>query len=83
MQTDLKRTASASEARIPREIRPLFGRLPILLTESKEAYLLLLERFAAELAPVDVVEWISVKTITHLTWELLRYERSKGIRHNK
>jgi hypothetical protein len=62
---------------IPLEIMELFGAPPVLSTESRAQYDALLSRIAATVDPKDTIEWLWVKDITDLTWEVLRLRRLK------
>jgi len=64
---------------IPDDVRSLFGRPPVLKSESKARYEVLFEKMAAAIRPEDVFEWMMVKTIVDLIWEIERYRRTKTI----
>ena len=68
----------ANPTLIPDEIMSLFGRPPVVVTESKDVYLRQLECIAAAIGPEDIIEWIMVKAIADLSWEIARYERAKA-----
>ncbi len=48
---------------------------PVLSTENPHRYWELFEQFAAAIAPNSVVEWIWLKDIVDLTWEIARLRR--------
>ena len=60
----------ANPTLIPDEIMSLFGRPPVVVTESKDVYLRQLECIAAAIGPEDIIEWIMVKAIADLSWEM-------------
>jgi len=61
--------------RIPIEIRFLFGRVPVLTSQSKIGYWSLVESIANAIGPRDVIEWLCVKNLVDLTWNTFFYRR--------
>jgi len=58
---------------VPAEIRTLFGEPLPLATEDPDQYHTLLAELAREVKPKDIIEWLWVKDIADLSWEILRY----------
>ena len=63
---------------VPAEIRALLGESPLLATEDPNRYYALLAKLALEVKPRDFVEWLWVKDIADLTWEIIRLRRIKA-----
>jgi hypothetical protein len=63
----------AIRLRIPEEARPLFGRAPVLSSESKIGYWSLVESIEDAIRPRDVIEWLIVKNMVDLTWNIFFY----------
>ena len=59
--------------KIPPEARPFFGRVPIISSESKLSYWLLVKAFAGSIEPRDVMEWLIVRNLADLTSSLFLY----------
>jgi hypothetical protein len=62
---------------IPAEIRALWGEPPLLATENLDQYYALVIELVREVGPTDCIEWLWVKDIADLTWDVLRYRRMK------
>jgi len=65
-------------SKLPIEARLLFGRAPVLSSESKVAYWSLVEAISTALDPQDIVEWIIVKTVVDLVWNMNFYQLVKA-----
>jgi hypothetical protein len=65
-------------APVPTEVRDLLGKPPLLATEDQNEYEALLAELAHEVKPSDVIEWLWVKDVADLTWEIIRYRRIKA-----
>src|ERR1700732_3959639 len=63
-------------AAIPAHIRELFGSPPLLSTEDRDAYSLLLSELALEILPHTISEWLWVRDLADLNWEILRTRRA-------
>lgn len=63
---------------IPEHIQCIFGPPPLIRGESSQDYHRLLAEIAASVAPTNIIEWIYVKDIVDLTWEIIRYRRAKS-----
>jgi hypothetical protein len=67
--------AEAARAIIPDHIRELFGEPPVLWTENREAYERLWSELVIENEPRKIREWLWVRDLADLTWEILRLRR--------
>jgi hypothetical protein len=74
---DDNQTIRAIRSRIPEEARTLFARAPILSSESKIPYWSLVESMAGVMGPRDIIEWIVVKNLVDLTYDMIFYRRVK------
>ena len=72
-----KKTSQRNDFLIPKDIAALFGRAPTLKTEDDEIYWNCMERFVKCVEPQDVIEWLWVKDVVDLSWEILRFRRLK------
>jgi hypothetical protein len=63
-------------AAIPPYIREVFGRPPLLRTEDPDAYDRLLSELALEISPRGIAEWLWVRELADLNWEILRTRRA-------
>jgi hypothetical protein len=61
--------------KIPEEARGLFARVPVLASESRLYYWELVESHADCIGPRDVIEWLIVKNLIDLTWNMIFYRR--------
>lgn len=66
------------ETHVPAEICDLWGKPPLLATESPKQYYALLVELVREVKPSDIIEWLWVKDVADLTWDILRYRRLKA-----
>ena len=57
---------------IPADIEEMWGKPPLLRTEDPEAYRKLCLEVAKSVAPGDMIEWLWVKDICDLSWEIRR-----------
>ena len=62
---------------VPAHIAELLGKAPVLKSEDPKQYQALLSEIARTVKPADVMEWLWVKDIADLTWDILRYRRLK------
>jgi hypothetical protein len=69
---------SASSKAVSAQRAAELGPLPVLASESPDAYLRLYEEFVAAIAPEDVVVRSEVKCIVDNTWEINRLTRAKA-----
>jgi hypothetical protein len=72
-----KKTIKGNDFLIPKDIAALFGYAPTLKTEDDEIYWNCMERFVKCVEPQDVIEWLWVKDVVDLSWEILRFRRLK------
>jgi hypothetical protein len=78
----LENATALVETRVPAEIRNVLGKPPLLANEDQNEYHYLLGELANEVRPSDIIEWLWVKDIADLTWEILRYRRIKTAHTN-
>src|SRR6476660_2119417 len=60
---------------VPPDIEVLFGAPPLLSTEDPRLYRDMLDRFVGSVEPRNVIEWLWVKDIVDLSWEIARLRR--------
>jgi hypothetical protein len=63
---------------IPPHIRAIFGSPPVLWTEDCDAYDRLLSELALEVSPRGITEWLWVRDLADLNWEILRIRRASA-----
>jgi hypothetical protein len=63
--------------KIPGYIREIWGAPPLLRHEDPKIYEKLARQIAAAIGPIDVIDWLAVKDVLDLTWELLRLRKFK------
>jgi len=63
---------------IPEDILSLFGDPPVLSTENRKIYSDLLCRVAQAVKPKNMIEWMLIKDIVDLSWEIQRLRRYKS-----
>ena len=61
---------------IPAEIAEIFGNPPVLSFEDREAYDQLLAQLVLEWRPRNITEWMFVRDIADISWEILRHRRA-------
>jgi hypothetical protein len=66
-----------AEIQLPDEIRTLLGKPPLLEPEDPNEYHGLLMLLGRDVKPSDVVEWLWVRDVADLTWDIMRYRRIK------
>jgi hypothetical protein len=64
---------------IPADILSVFGNPPLLSTEDPQIYWGLLSRVAQDIGPKHAIEWIWVKDIVDLSWEIRRLRPFKAL----
>src|SRR5262249_36189810 len=72
-----KKTTKRNDFLIPKDIAALFGHAPTLKTEDDEIYLNFMERIVKCVEPQDVIDWLRIKDVVDLTWEIWRLRRLK------
>jgi hypothetical protein len=63
---------------IPSDIQDLLGKPPLLKHENKDHYFELMRRLASTTRPNDFIEWLWVRDVADLTWEIIRWRRLKA-----
>jgi hypothetical protein len=69
---------SSLSAIIPEHIAAILGAPPVLGTENRQVYEQLFAEQAREWGPQDTSEWLFVRDLTDLGWEILRLQRAKS-----
>ena len=64
---------------VPPDIQALFGDPPLLSTEDPNLYWDMLDRFAESIAPRNIIEWLWVKDVADLSWEIPRLRRYRAL----
>ena len=75
---ELDNTKASIGTLVPAEIRDMLGEPPLLATEDPNQYDALLTELAREVRPSDFIEWLWVKDIADLTWDIIRYRCIKA-----
>ena len=75
---ELDNTKASIGTLVLAEIRDMLGKPPLLATEDPNQYDALLTELAREVRPSDFIEWLWVKDIADLTWDIMRYRRIKA-----
>jgi hypothetical protein len=65
---------------IPAAFRTIMGQLPLIVDEDSSAYMLLLGELGVACEARSIVDWILVKDVTDLTWQILRIRRWIAVR---
>ena len=69
-----EKTTTADELKeIPPHIKAIFGEPPLLSTENRNTYELLLLDIANQIRPQKALEWSWTKDLADLIWEIRRY----------
>lgn len=61
---------------IPAEIAEIFGNPPVLSVEDRQAYDRLIAQLALEWKPRNITEWMFVRDIADISWEIFRHRRA-------
>jgi len=78
MRNESKKTPSKSIRSVPPDIEALFGDPPLVSTEDPNLYWDMLDRFAEFVEPKNIIEWLWVKDIVDLCWEIARLRRYRA-----
>jgi hypothetical protein len=73
-----KNMPAIQDRSIPADLVPIFNPPPLLSGEDPKVYCRILVGLAEDLQPVTVTEWLLVKDITDLNWEMRRIRRWKS-----
>ena len=79
MTHETDKTAVKPLRSIPADIQALFGDPPLLSTEDPARYRDMLDRFAESIAPRNIIEWLWVKDVADLSWEIPRLRRYRTL----
>jgi hypothetical protein len=79
MTHETNKTAVKPFRSLPADIQALFGDPPLLSTEDPARYRDMLDRFAECIAPRNIIEWLWVKDVADLSWEILRLRRYRTL----
>jgi hypothetical protein len=71
-----KKSKKELRAAVPLYIRELFGRPPVLSTEDRDAYDRLLAELVIDIDPRGITEWLWVRDLADLNWDILRMRRA-------
>jgi hypothetical protein len=63
---------------LPTDIESLFGDPPVLSTEDPALYWNMLDRFATCVEPTNIIEWLWIKDVVDLSWEIARLRRYRA-----
>jgi hypothetical protein len=72
-----------SDIAVPAEIQALLGEPPLLANEEPSDYYALLVLLARDVKPTGVIEWLWVRDVADLTWDVMRYRRVKAAFFNQ
>jgi hypothetical protein len=61
---------------VPAEIADIFGHPPVLSTENRQAYDALMTQLTLDWKPRNITEWMFVRDITDISWEIFRHRRA-------
>ena len=64
---------------VPADIEALFGDPPLLSTEDPNLYWDMFDRFAEFVDPKNIIEWLWLKDIVDLCWEIARLRRYRAL----
>jgi hypothetical protein len=62
---------------LPTQYADLFGNPPTLPHEDNGAYYRLVEELTKATTPADLIDWMWIRQIADLTWDILRMQRTK------
>jgi hypothetical protein len=72
------RSVTFTSPDIPAHVVELLGPAPLLKGENLKQYQALLSEIARTVKPAEIMEWLWVKDIVDLTWDIRRYRRLKA-----
>ena len=62
---------------VPAEVRTLLGPTWLIAGEDPDLYERLLAQVGAAVRPIDIVDWLLLKDVVVLTWEIQRSRRHR------
>ena len=69
--------AGKNRPNFPRDLMAALGPTPLLKFENRQVYEELVAQFAAAVTPTDGIEWLWLKDVADLSWEIIRLRRIK------
>jgi hypothetical protein len=72
------RSVTFTSPDVPAHVVELLGPASLIKGENPNQYGALLSEVARTVKPADIMEWLWVKDIVDLTWDILRYRRLKA-----
>jgi hypothetical protein len=79
MRYRINKTPLKSIRSVPPDIEALLGDPPVLSTENPTLYWDMLDRFAKSVVPRNIIEWLWIKDIVDLSWEIARLRRYRTL----
>jgi hypothetical protein len=79
MRNKCKKRAEKALRCVPSDIQALLGDPPLLTTEDPNLYWEMLDRFAEFVEPRNIIEWLWLKDIADLSWEINRLRRYRAM----
>jgi hypothetical protein len=76
---ELSKTRLSTFCSMPPDVKAAFGEPPLLSTEDANIYWAMLDHFAEAVDPKNAIEWIWVKDIADLSWEIARLRRYRAM----
>jgi hypothetical protein len=73
----MKSLAVTKVSEIPAAVQEQWGEPPVLASEDPNRYTKLALQIANAVGPEDVIQWLLIKDVLDLTWEILRLRRVK------
>jgi hypothetical protein len=61
---------------VPKEVAEIFGNPPVLSFEDRQAYDHLMAQLVLEWKPGNITEWMFVRDIADISWEICRHRRA-------
>jgi len=75
----MRKIKKSNPRSVPPDIEALFGDPPLLGTEDPNLYWDMFDRFAEFVDPKNIIEWLWVKDIVDLSWEIARLRRYRAL----
>jgi hypothetical protein len=78
MKLPIRSVSAMRNNSIPPDIQALFGDPPLLSTEDPHLYWEMFDRFVGSVEPRNIFEWLWIKDIVDLSWEIARLRRYRA-----